>query len=688
MEDRSYFFSNIDFKETPKIKELHKNVEKWAEENQMITYLLKKPLSEEVYNYDYKEGVILLVPEHNVIFINLNSISKEEFEIYIDDVIDDINYLSMRYEYIKRLGRPRKWKDEFFSKYDVEAVLDKSIDKILKENEKIEYREKRNADLLISLITENINDIKKIGMEDPSTRLEKIKKNIILFDGKQTNFIHEEKSQKITRIQGLAGTGKTELLLHKLRKLYIEDDNTKIVFTCHNRVLEDTLKKRTPKFFDFMKVDEQIKWDERLWVMRSWGSRMDKNSGVYSYICNYYNIPFRQFTYGISFNEVCTEALEYLQKINTEDFNPCFDYILIDESQDFGEVFFELCKKVTSKKIYIAGDIFQNVFDMNIIQEVTPDYILNKCYRTDSRTLMFAHALGMGLFRDLPLRWLNDDEWTACGYNIDKEIDFNKKNYVLTRNLVRRFEDNEIGKESMCLVIPDEYTAKSFIDKIIQSIDEILDEFPDAKPEDIGIIFEQNENNMKLSKHLGIRIMEKYNWQINFAYDNKEKRDNTLFISNNNHVKGLEFPFVICFTTIDLDDNIKRRNIFYMMLTRSFIKSFLLIPGRNTKEVKKLESGLDIINSHRKLIFEELDPEQQKEINDRIINLDQTGKTFDDVLTSVFKEFKYSEKEKQILAKAIFKNFENAYLGKEERIKRFIKENKDIFLKDNIDEDI
>lgn len=681
MQGSSYFFSNVNYEDNEKCEKIYFESQKWAKKNETITYLLKKPLSKDIYGYTYESGLILLIPEHNIILINLNNDMEDNFELFCEDVLEDVSYLSTRYNYIERLGRPREWKDKCFVKIDVNKIIDFGLAHVLESNLKTSYNEKRNVDLLISLITENINDIKKIGMEDPSTRLEKIKQNIVLFDGDQTKFIHEETARKITRIQGLAGTGKTELLLHKLRKLYIEDSTTKIVFTCHNRVLEDTLKKRTPEFFDFMKVDEQIKWGERLWVMRSWGSGRDRNSGVYSYICNHYEIPYKPFTYGTSFNTICEEALLCLE--NIDEFKPCFDYILIDESQDFGEEFFKLCEKVTSKKIYIAGDIFQNVFDMNILQNVRPDYILNKCYRTDSRTLMFAHALGMGLFRDMPLRWLSDEEWNACGYNIQKTTTEEKTIYTLSRESVRRFENVEIEKKSMDLLIACDFSITGYIEKIVQSIDQIIEEFPDVKPDDIGIVFEQNQQNLKLSKHLAEKIGEKYGWMVNFAFDNKEKIERTLFISNNNHVKGLEFPFIICFTTNNLNENIRNRNVFYMMLTRSFIKSVLILPNGNLEEIERLKDGLEKINLYEKLIIKEPSDEEQEIIKEQIINLETREKTFDDVLESIFKVLNYTSRERQILAQAIFKIFENSYLGNEDRIKKFIEDNADIYLKDD-----
>lgn len=69
----------------------------------------------------------------------------------------------------------------------------------------------RIGELLISLLIGSINDIEKVGIEIPETLLERVKKNIILFDGDQTRFIYKKFPKKTVSIQGLSGTGKTEL---------------------------------------------------------------------------------------------------------------------------------------------------------------------------------------------------------------------------------------------------------------------------------------------------------------------------------------------------------------------------------------------------------------------------------------------------------------------------------------------
>ena len=237
--------------------------------------------------------------------------------------IEDLGYISEKYDYKDELERPRIWKNELTNKtiYSKEKSLEEILNKnILKEENKI-----RKVDMLISLATGSINDINRIKGLKVDSLLEKVKKRIVLFDSDQTRFIYENIPEKVVRIQGLAGTGKTELLLHKLKELYLKDSNNKIVMTCFNKILQQSLEKRIPDFFNFMKVEEQIKWNERLWCISSWGSKANKNSGLYSYICNFYNIPFHSYSKYCTLTEISKLALLDLNDLNIE---PCFDYIL------------------------------------------------------------------------------------------------------------------------------------------------------------------------------------------------------------------------------------------------------------------------------------------------------------------------------------------------------------------------
>lgn len=626
-------------------------------------YLLKKPIIDKKADYDYQDAFVVLMPRHKMIFINFGE-EGELFEEFQDDFIDDIGYIAKKYDFINIVGRPRQWREEFVSEiqYSPEEF---SFQNILKENEITGDELIRRGDILISLATGSINEAERLGLSVPDNILDQIKRKIILFDGEQTKFIFDEPKKKRITIQGLAGTGKTELLLHKIKELYTDDNECKIVFTCHNVILADSLRKRVPEFFNFMKVEEQIQWEKRLWVMRSWGSYGNPDSGVYSYICNHYHIPFSRFSYNRSFDTICREALSRLNQI--EDFQSCFDYILIDESQDFSEVFFALCEKVAKKCVYVAGDIFQDIFENKSLTVVNPDFLLNKCYRTDPRTLMGAHAIGMGLF-EKKLRWLKDDEWEACGYDVQRE----GKNIELHRKPLKRFEDIDMSESDGITIIPsgeDEYLST-----VLGTIDNIRACNTTVLPDDIGIIFMENiDANFKLASNLQSMIKEKYNWTVNIGYETKEKKKGTLFVSNRNNVKGLEFPFVICIMQNALTNDFSIRNSIYMMLTRSFLTSYLILPSA-AKNIEILKPGIEFVNRKGFLKVEEPSDEEKTRLANAIIKRTNLHKSLFDMAEEIMDEIGVTNKENRKIIHEMTKAMFNKEVDRD-KLEEFIQTN-------------
>lgn len=622
----SLFYTNIENYEP--VESFFNDLENYAKQGINPVYIVNRPLGEKKYKYNYEKAFVLLIPKHKLIFINYGN-NQEAFNDFAEDMIDDLGHLSDRYEYMKVLGRPRQWRKTFTAFYNYCDIEQIPLQDFLKANRLHSREEERKGEFLISLLTGSINDIERTGIDYPDTLLEKIKKKIILFDGDQTRFIFDEPHKDKIIIQGLAGTGKTELLLHKIRELYVRKGDLKIVFTCHNKILAENLRDRIPEFFDFMKVDEQIKWQERLWVMSSWGSKGDKNSGVYSYVCNYYNLRFERFSYSITFDEICRKALKELNEI--ENFEPCFDYILIDESQDFTDGFFELCKKVTRYCLYIAGDIFQNVFEKETISEVNPDFLLNKCYRTDPKTLMCAHAIGMGLFEKKHyLRWLDDKSWEACGYDIRKERGF----YDLYRRPLRRFED--LGNTGIKNIEIIETKPELYLNRILSIIAKLQGENTSLQPDDIGIMFLENDNrNYQLASNLQVAIGERFQWDVNIGYESKKKSKGSVFVSNKNNVKGLEFPFVICLMQSGLDRDLQNRNSIYMMLTRSFITSYFLIPDRGYEKIAEIKEGVDFVEKNGYLHIQEPDDDEKEKLNNAIINRTNIYKSQRDIVEEI-----------------------------------------------------
>ncbi|HHV2829694.1 TPA: DEAD/DEAH box helicase [Escherichia coli] len=589
----SFFYIQPDLKNDTNTDFLN-SVEEYANTHQMQIYAIMNPLGENKYKYNRDDVLIILSPGYQLAFVAFSD-DVDGIQNFIEDFIEDLGSLSDKYNYKDTIGRPRAWKDKLVTECSYADFSFGNLDKFFDEIKIIDGVLAKKSELIISLLTGSINNIDKVKGNVPDNILDKVKQKIILFDGDQTRFVYQKFDKKKVVIQGLSGTGKTELLLHKLKEIYLDKENlnSKIMFTCHNKILADNMRKRIPEFFNFMKVEQQISWNERLWCVNAWGSQYDGNSGAYRYICEYYGLSFYRFSYVMTFDKVCRIALDELKKLPSNEFKHCFDFMLIDESQDFPSSFIELCELVTRDTIYVAGDIFQSIFDTNISNEIQPDFLLSKCYRTDPRTLMFAHGLGMGLFEEEPLTWLMNNEWEACGYIVDESV---KGKLRLKREPLRRFEDVTDAKIHSVELINSTYETEE--ENILGILRKIKEENPTVLADDIGIIFiDQAKTIFKIADRLELSVPRLLGWKVNKAYETKEKIKDTLFISNKNHVKGLEFPFVICVTR-DIIKSHSYRNSLYMMLTRSFIKSYLLLGDGNKDLQNEIEKGLDAINEH------------------------------------------------------------------------------------------
>ena len=636
----SYFF--LETEKKAKNANLIDALKEYSESNQTLVYVLDRPLTDQKYSYKYSDALIVLSSKRKIAIINYGN-NEDQYEDFVEDVIEDIGSISDKYLYKEVVGRPRIWRKNLLE-------TDFSIDEISNINDLFQGisltddAENKKLDLLISLFIGSINNIDRVKEEIPVTILDKVKQKIQLFDGDQTRFIYQNPDKKKIRIQGLSGTGKTELLLHKLKDLYINDSNSKIFLTCHNKILADNLNKRIPDFFNFMKVEQQIEWNSRLWCTNAWGSNSFPNSGAYRYICAFYKIPFYRYSYQMSFSKACQLAIVDIKEKYTDGIPPALTYMFIDESQDFDDSFFELCDLITEKNVYIAGDIFQSIFDENISSTIEPDFLLGKCYRTDSKTLMFAHGLGMGLFEKTKLRWLEEKEWKDCGYNVV----IKDSKYHLSREPLKRFEDLDENFESLRIV----EITKRFSDTVIETIKEIRKENETVKPEDIGIILLDSTRDIyKFADIVEVKIQKEFGWNVNKAYETKEKQPDTLLISNRNNVKGLEFPFVICVTR-KITDSPSYRNSLYTMLTRSFIKSFFVTqPSSKSGLTEDMYEGLKHIVSHKEMVIQEPSKEEKETIQTRFKYSLKKLSHFD-LMMEIFKELKVDKKYQDTLLQA------------------------------------
>jgi len=600
MKESSYFYTDLEYAKGQEPEWLLQ-LNNYSSSQHKRVYVQRFPVTD-TDNVEYDTNFMLMIAGSRLCLVQQSD--DEDFDYYKEDVEGCISYLYRNYNYRPVLGPFSKICNPLLETAREDELND--LPSLLEKLSLTDDLDKRHSELLIALCIGSPNEIDRVGNEVPRTLLEKVKHKIQLFDGDQTRFIYQKLNNPVIRIQGLSGTGKTELLLHKIKELYLAKEQYKIFFTCHNKILAATLHDRLEKFFDDMKVNKQIAWDKRLWCTNAWGRSYDYNTGLYSYICHQYEIAFQGFSYATSFNALCSSVLNQLDA--REDFEPCLDYVIVDESQDFDEPFFALCQKVARKQVYLAGDIFQSIFAEHIEKAYKADFLLGKCYRTAPDTLMFAHALGLGLFERQRYRWLSDEDWTTCGYKVEKK----EQSLTLSREPASRFDGDDEQYDSIEFYISSDENLAKGICKLIGCLQE--ETSGKVQPEDIAIIFiDDNKKIYRRANVLEMVVQETLGWDVNKAYETKETRPGELFVSNRYNSKGLEFPYVFCVTD-GIQDDYHYRNSIYTMLTRSFIKSYLIVCGDNPSVPQEICQGWQQIKSEHRMTVAIPTDEQKADI--------------------------------------------------------------------------
>ena len=308
-------------------------LEEYAKEQNIQIYILSAPLVDNKYSSSYDNGLIIASPGYKIMFVSKdNNKEGDDFQNYIDDTLEDIGSISDRYNFKEKIGRPRQWRNNLIVSVNIND-FDKSLD--LSRYKISSASEVRRVNIIISFLIGSINSAVDLEVEAPDNILDSVKQKIQLFDCDQTRFIYDEvpKERKTIRIQGLSGTGKTELLLHKLKDVYISSKSDVVAFTCYSRVLAHSLRKRIFEFFNNMNVQQQIAWDERLFCFNSWGQQYDPNSGLYSYICDKYDLNFQAYKYNPIFEKVCEKACNEIkskrEKSGTKE-EYAFQYLFLD----------------------------------------------------------------------------------------------------------------------------------------------------------------------------------------------------------------------------------------------------------------------------------------------------------------------------------------------------------------------
>lgn len=144
----------ISCKETLKNKSVIDKFKTYLSEEDKATqiYIITAPLGGK-YTYRYEENVlVILIPKHKIIFLNLSEEKNTDFENYYEDFIEDLASISDKYEYKGYIGRPRDWKENNTAKANLEDFNKGSLKEFLTSFVVKDSKEQRIGEFLISLL--------------------------------------------------------------------------------------------------------------------------------------------------------------------------------------------------------------------------------------------------------------------------------------------------------------------------------------------------------------------------------------------------------------------------------------------------------------------------------------------------------------------------------------------------------
>lgn len=443
----------------------------------------------------------------------------------------------------------------------------------------------------------------------------------VIFDGPQ-------------RIRGLAGSGKTIVLAYKAAAYHARFPEKKILYTYYTKSLGDTVKNLIRRAFKTYSSGEP-NWDNVI-VCHGWGSEW--TPGVYWLACKDNGVTPLTLSDASGkredpFSYACKSLLENNLKQK-------YDLILIDEGQDFRAPFYQLCYSLSlTKQISWAYDDFQNIFDVNIQDEIKTfgynstgrpnvefdagnnlqDVTLKKCYRTPRYTLIYAFALGLGIYNNRVLQRLSSNEqWESLGFLVEHGDCLTGERMVISRPLENTPSySNEVFDQS-CVTVLKANDVPSECREVAEGILKCINE-GGLLPEDICVICIDQKSisnylsgiEMKL-RHAGINVFN----HLNAPYSStKFFSENSVTLTSVNRAKGNECGAVfVCGADVVFNDkdNVVLRDKLFTAMTRT--KGWLWISGIGDS-MEFLENEIEQLKANNfRLVFTQPDEAVTKTI--------------------------------------------------------------------------
>lgn len=287
-------------------------------------------------------------------------------------------------------------------------------------------------------LNEKISPAKTMG-----EAIQALEKDIALLDSEQHK-VAVQIAPGPQRIRGLAGTGKTVILAMKAANIHMHYPDKRILFTFHTQSLYHQTRDLISKFYRVNNTEDP-NWD-MLQVRHAWGGAA--KSGVYYEACKRNGLIPMAFDEAKLYDQSSPFSACCKQLLNAPSIEPYYDYVLVDEAQDFPPPFFRVLSQLSGleKRIYWAydelqtlsnlviptpGELFGKGDDGNDVVSLEgddyaggmeKDFVLHRSYRCPRQVLMLAHAVGLGIYgpRNCVQMLSNKASWETIGYEVEK----------------------------------------------------------------------------------------------------------------------------------------------------------------------------------------------------------------------------------------------------------------------------
>ncbi|WP_318389675.1 DEAD/DEAH box helicase [Enterobacter sp.] len=440
------------------------------------------------------------------------------------------------------------------------------------------------------LIRVKQRDIEGFSEESKVKVISGLESSIARFDSNQLGSCVNE-VDGIERIRGLAGSGKTVVLAMKVAITHLRNPDKKILYTFSTKALYQHVKRLITRFYrQFDDLDPDF--ENSIDILHAWGG--GSAAGVYYNACQ--NNSARFINFGEAQRIAPKEPFSYACKtlLENHEIKEQYDYVFVDEAQDFDSSFLQLCLKLSREDKMVFGlDVFQNIFQTSSpsIEEIlgedknlSLDKFLNSCYRTPCATLVCAHAVGLGVYGNPVQAIKTAEDWKNLGYQVEGV--YGERFYPGEKISVFRTEETsptlyDADKDKLIITQHHDnldYECEWVAEKIRY---DIVNEGLNAS--DILIVCADDKHFKNYYNQLS-RYLSQYNIDVNNVNADKYNIsdfsiDNKVTYSTIHKAKGNEgySVYIVGSECLYHNPNVKNRNLLFTAMTRT--KGWLTMTG-------------------------------------------------------------------------------------------------------------